>query len=63
MEIDDLHESVIINMSTQLVYGVKLSSDYDVLKSYTLELVKLNSLLNTENEFYVTNSNFGRMIK
>ncbi|AFZ28408.1 hypothetical protein Cylst_6641 (plasmid) [Cylindrospermum stagnale PCC 7417] len=63
MEIDDLDESVIINVSTQLVYGEKIPSDYDILKTCRLELVELNSILNIEHEFYVPNFNFGKMMK
>ncbi len=63
MDIDNIDESVIINVSTQFVYGEKISSDYDVLKTCRLELVELNNLLNIENEFYVPNYNFGQMMK
>jgi hypothetical protein len=63
LEIEELDGSYLISILTEIVRGEQLTFNNDVLRTCRLELIELSKVLSVKNNFYIPNSNFGKIMQ
>jgi hypothetical protein len=63
LEVDDLDDSIVVKVPTNIVYGKDISKKDSFLTTCRLELIELEEILNSVNGYYIPSSDFGGMMK